>query len=470
VSTFSGLNAATTALWAQRRGLDVTGQNIANVNSEGYSRQRVDLQAMGGTAVPAFYSISQGVGSGVSSESLIRIRDAFLEGRGHAEHATSARLEVETTAFGLVEDAFREPGSTGIQSLLSDMWAGWGDVANNPQDVPARSQLLQRTETLVSGLHATRATLDGQWAQAHDNLDVLVKDVNSTAGEIATLNQAIQRATQTGQPANEITDQRDLLVMKLADQVGATVRTGQDGVLDVVVGGVTLVAGTIATKLGLGGAADPDSVTASGQPQVVTDPGGHRVTVGGQAVGQLSVLTDILPTYRAGLDAIAATVVSQVNGLHASGYDLDGGTGRNLLGPVPPATVTAASISLLVSSPREVAASKLAPVAGEPSADNGIADAIGQLGLAAGGPDTTYRSMIVELGVEAAVSSRNADIQSVITTNVDASRESVAGVNLDEEMSNMLQYQHAYSAAARMITAIDEALDVLINRTGTVGR
>jgi flagellar hook-associated protein 1 len=104
------------------------------------------------------------------------------------------------------------------------------------------------------------------------------------------------------------------------------------------------------------------------------------------------------------------------------------------------------------------------------STDAEIADEIANLGVLAGSPDSVYRDFIVALGVEAAVSSRNLGIQRDITTNVDTARESVAGVNLDEEMSNMLQFQHAYSAAARMVTAIDEALDVLINRTGLVGR
>ncbi|MGY1708654.1 flagellar hook-associated protein FlgK [Geodermatophilus sp. SYSU D00758] len=470
MSSFSSLNTATTALWAQRRGLDVTGQNIANVNSEGYSRQRVDLRAMGGTVVPAFHSVSQGVGSGVSSDDVLRIRDAFLEGRAHAEHATSAQLRTESTAFGAVEDAFREPGSTGVQALLSDVWAAWGDVANNPQDLATRSQLLQRTETLVSGMHATRATLDTQWTNAHQNLQALVGEVNSIATEVAGLNRAIQRATASGYPTNELADQRDVLVMRLADQVGATVRPGEGGVLDVVVGGTTLVAGSLSTKLAVAGPTGIDTMTASDRPRVVTDPGGSAVPVGGTAAGRLTVMTHVVPTYRAGLDAVAAGFVAQVNALHRSGYDRDGNQGGDLLGPPPPATVTAGNIALLVGSPAAVVASKLPPSGGGASTDNGIADEIGQLRLATDGPDTTYRAMIVELGVQASVSARTLDIQSVVATNVDAARESVAGVNLDEEMANMLQYQHAYAAASRMVTAIDEALDVLISRTGLVGR
>ena len=154
VSSFATLNTARTALWAQQRAIDVTGQNIANVNTDGYSRQRAELQSLGGSTVPAFFSTSSGIGSGVDAAKVARIRDAFLEGRAHQEYANNAQLTVENESFDLVEQAFREPGDTGVQSLLSKMWAGWGDVANQPQDLAARSQVLQRLGTLVGGLHA----------------------------------------------------------------------------------------------------------------------------------------------------------------------------------------------------------------------------------------------------------------------------------------------------------------------------
>ena len=132
--------------------------------------------------------------------------------------------------------------------------------------------------------------------------------------------------------------------------------------------------------------------------------------------------------------------------------------------------MTASTISVLISDRRKIAASSVAPVAGVPALDSSNADAIGQLRQLSTGADAGYRRMIVELGVQSAVAQRNLDIQTVITTQVDAARESVAGVNLDEEMTNMLAYQHAYAAAGRLVTAIDESLDVLINRMGTVGR
>ena len=465
MSTFSGLNTATTSLWAQRRALDVTGQNIANVNTEGYSRQRTDMQAIGGSVVPAFFSTSSGIGGGVNADKVTRIRDAFLEGRGHTERANSARLTVEAEAYELVEQAFREPGDTGLQNLMADMWRGWQDVANKPDDLAARGQVLKRLETLVGGIHFSRAQLDGQWEETRENLGVLVDDVNAAAASVAQLNTAILRASQNGKPANDLTDQRDLLVMRLADQVGATVRPQPHGVVDVVVGNVTLVSGGTASRLIVEGsidAADP----AADPPRIMTAVGGLQVSVSGTAGGQLHVLNSILPTQRSGLDGIAANLAATLNTGHAQGYDLAGVQGKPLLGSSG-GPITAASLTVLLTDPASLAASSIGP--GTPNLDNGNADLLAQLATGGTGPDASYRKMIVELGVQAAVAHRNVGIQSVITSQVDAARESVAGVNLDEEMTNMLSFQHAYSAAGRLVTAIDEMLDVLINRTGRVG-
>ena len=465
MSTFSGLNAATTALWANRRGLDVTGQNIANVNTEGYSRQRVDLAAIGGSAVPAFFSTTTGIGQGVSADDVLRIRDIFLEGRGHTEHANLTQATAESESYELVEQAFREPGSTGVQKMLSEVWSGWQDVANNPADPAARGQVLKRLETLAGGLHFSQEQLGGQWTQTRENLAVLVDDVNAAADNIAVLNVAIQRATQGNLPANDLADQRDVLVMKLADQMGATVRHGKDGLLDVIVGGITLVSGGSAAKLALAGTSDPDG-TGSDPMRVVTAVGNLNVRVGGTAGGQLTAMNTVIPGYRTQLDEIASNLATVLNTAHAEGFDRTGAAGGPVFGSSDGGPVTAANITVLITNTDRIAASG---VAGAANLDRTNADRIAQLAKTAG-IDDGYREMIVGLGVQSAVSQRNFAIQSSITSTVDAARESVAGVNLDEELTNMLSYQHAYAAAGRMITAIDEALDVLINRTGVVGR
>jgi flagellar hook-associated protein 1 FlgK len=347
------------------------------------------------------------------------------------------------------------------------MWSGWEDVANQPQDEAARGQVLKRLETLVGGIHFSQASLGAQWTQSRESLDVLVADVNASASSIADLNQAIQRANQSGLPANDLSDQRDLLVMKLADQVGATVRHGDNGVVDVLVGGMTLVSGSTAASLATAGTYSVDGVTAD-PPRIVTGSGGYTVRAGGTAEGQLNSLNTIIPSYRQALDATAVSLATSLNTAHAAGFDLNGAAGTPLLGSSG-GPITAASLTVLVTDPKKVAASSVGPTAGVPALDHGNADAIAQLRRSTTGTDANYRKMIVELGVQAAVAGRNVDIQAVITTQVDSARESVAGVNIDEEMTNMLSFQHAYSAAGRLITAIDETLDKLINGTGRVG-
>lgn len=458
-STFSGLNTMTTALWANRRALDVTGQNIANVNTEGYSRQRADLRAIGGSVVPAFYATSPGIGAGVSADDVTRIRDAFLEGRGQTERANNARLTVESEALQQVQTAFREPGETGIQSLLGEMWSGWEDVANSPGSDAARTQVIKRLETLVGGIRFSDTSLTDQWTQTRSNLGVLVQDVNAAATTIAGLNKAIRGADQSGVPANDLADRRDVLIMKLADQVGATVRPGEYGTLDVVVGGMTLVSGSRADAIAV--VPDPP-VSTSDTVGIVTASGGNPVAVDGTAGGQLTSLNTLIPEYRGKLDTVANDLVISLNTQQGLGFDRSGNVGGQILNGT-----SAATLSVAFTDPKLIAASGQS---GSANLDGSNADTISQLRTVTDGVDAGYRAMIVGLGVQAAVAIRNQDIQSVITTQVDAAREAVAGVNIDEEMTNMLAFQNAYAAAGRMVTAIDETLDTLINRTGLVGR
>jgi len=473
VSTFSGLNTAASALYASQRAIDITGQNVANANTDGYSRQRVDLQSIGGSVVPAVWSRSPQVGQGVNSDHVTRIRDAFLEAQAQAQHATTANLTEQSATLTSVEQSFQEPGTTGIQSMLTNMWSGWSDIANHPTDPGARAQLLQRTQTLVSGLHSVSGSLNSQWTNTRDSVQTQLDDVNAAAKSIAGLNQAIKRATQAGMPSNELQDKRDVLVLHLSESVGATSTPAGDGTLNVTVGGVTLVAGNSALELSLTGT--NDSTTLPADPPVIrTSPGGTAVQVGGTAQGRLASLTTIIPGYQKQLNAIAQQLATQVNAGHMAGYDVNGNPGEPMFDdgsgtlPVDPTTITAANLNLRITDPSKVAAASLSPTAtgGSASADNNNADAMYQQRLDGAGVDSVYRKMIVAMGVESATATSNLGTQTVVTSQVDSSRDSVAGVSIDEEMTNMLQFQHGYSAAGRLVSTINSMLDDLMNMVG----
>ena len=470
MSTFGGLTRASTALYAAQRGLDVTGQNISNVNTDGYSRQRVEQQSINGATVPASHALGDDIGSGVDSNTVIGIRDAFLEARGRLETATTARLTVESEAYTQIEQSFREPGSTGIQSMLAGVWSGFSDVSNNPteKNLAARSQVIERMKTLTAGIRTTATSLDKQWEDTRASLEAMVSDVNATATSIADLNQKIKLGNLSGTPVNELSDRRDSLVLKLSGQIGATATAAEDGVLNVSVGGTSLVTGNTAIAVRLAGATEPGTAV-SDPPRLLTVPGGSTLQAGGTAEGQIAVLSSILPGYRASLDSLAANLATTLNDQHAKGLDLDGVAGGALLGASSGTTVTAATITVTLTDPRKLAAAGTVP-SGAFTANGNNADAMFRLSLAPTGVDSTYREMIVGLGVQAGVAERDLAVQTVVRNQVDAARESVSGVNLDEEMTNMMSYQHAYSAAARLVTAIDETLNTLINGMGVVGR
>lgn len=489
MSTFSTLNTASTALWANQRAMDVTGQNVANTNTDGYSRQRVNFQSIGASPTPAMWSVGNQVGQGVNADDVQRIRDALLEAQAQNAHSSAAGLTVQSAAYSQMEQSFGEPGDTGIQALLSNMWAGWGDVANNPTDsnLGARTQLLQRTATLVDGMHTASSNLSEQWAQSHDSLSALVSDVNGSLTQIATLNQAIIQASQTGMNVNELADKRDALVLHLSDQIGATSKVEPNGSLTVSAGGSALVDGNVAIQLTLTGTTDPSTLatipapTTPGQPpQIVTVPGGTPVRAGGTAGGQLTTMTQIIPGYLSQLNGIAQQLTTQVNTAHEAGYDLSGAKGGPMFDAgVPGVTtgITAANLHLAITDPTKLAAAAAAPseVGGVQDAsgnwsvvstDNSNADALYQHRLDATGTDSTYRQMIVALGVQSAGASSHLASQTAVSTQVDAARESVSGVNLDDEMSNMLQFQHGYAAAGKLVSVVDDMLNTVINMVG----
>lgn len=467
-STFGSLNIAVSALWAQRAAMDVTGQNVANANTDGYSRQRVEMQAIGGSPVPAMHSYSNGIGTGVRVDSITRIRDMFLEGRAQTETGNLAVLNAKDATLGNIEVAFGEPGSSGLQSVLSTYWSGWDAIANSPGDLPSRSQMLVRAGGVVDTLKGVSTSLDALWSANRVQLDASVMDVNATAAAVADLNQAIGRASQSGLPSGDLADQRDLLIMNLSNAVGATTRPGQDGTVDVYVGGNALVRGATVEKLRVDGATLPD--LAAGDPARVTwARDGSPSGAGGMVGGELDALNVSIPTYQAKLDAVAANIASRVNSLHVAGFDLNGNAGKAVFAGGPP--ITAANISVAITDPREVAAAKVATTPpAKPSLDGDLADAIAQIRSGDNSPDAVYRQTVVDLAVQKQGAGRAVIIQSAITSQVNHSRESISGVNIDEEMVNMVAFQHAYEAAARLLTAIDETLDTLINRTGIVGR
>jgi flagellar hook-associated protein 1 FlgK len=458
-STFGGISNALSSLYAQRRGLDVTGQNIANANTEGYTRQRVVMESVSGTIQPAMWAKTDGLGNGVAVTDVERIRSSFYENRGRTEHAQDSYLTNQASAYNSIEDVFAEPSDTALQAQMQDMWSSWSDVANNPDEPAARSALLEKSATVADTMRASHEALGNQWSTTRTQLDAYATEVNTTSATIAQLNDTIVRANATGLPVNELEDQRDLHIMHLAELAGATAAKRDNGAVDVYLGGSSLVSGTIARKIEVSGATRMEDQAADPMKLRWTDTQ-TAVTAGGTMGSMSDTMTAIIPNLSVKLDAVAANLAAKVNAQHAAGFGTDGSTGLDFF-----TGTTAATIGVAITNPDQVAVSS-APG----TLDAGNAELLADISTAVDGPDKDYQRMIADLGVASQTSGRRADIQSNVTMQVDAARESEAGVNLDEEMTNLLTFQRSYEAASRVMTTIDSMLDQLINRTGLVGR
>jgi flagellar hook-associated protein 1 len=459
-SSFSGLSSALSALHAQRRGLDTTGQNIANANTEGYTRQRVDMQARVGSPVAAIFSTWNGAGAGVEVSGVSRLRDAFLESRGRAEHAQQTYLSAREQVYGRIENIFAEPSDTALQSQLSDFWAGWHDVANLPGDPAGRAQLIQRGAVVADGLREAYDALGSQWTTIRVQAEAYTTDVNAAADAVAQLNQTILQTQAAGMPVNELSDRRDKHLMELAELVGATASVREDGTVNVFVGGSALVVGGSARKLEVVGAQRLEDQAGDKVVMRWADIQQDAAVGGGELAASLDTLGDLIPGYAGKLDDIAGKLASTVNTQHLLGFGTDGVGNRPFF-----SGTTAATIAVAITSPGELA---VASVAGTLDGEN--AAKLGEMGKLTTGADAAYQQMVVGLGVEAQTAQRRSAIQAAVAGDMDALRAADAGVNLDEEMTNMITYQRAYEAASRVMTTVDSMLDTLINRTGLVGR
>jgi flagellar hook-associated protein 1 FlgK len=451
MSSFGSLNIGLSGLLAQRQGLDVVGQNVANANTEGYSRQRVNLVGRAGQLVPAIHSRWTGAGAGVDVAGFQRMRDEFLEMRGHQEHAVDGNLRQVESMLTRIELAFAEPSDTGLGAQMADFWAGWDDVASQPGDEAARWQLIQRAQTLVAGFAQLDGALKNLQQATVDEAQSSIAQVNALARQVGELNSRIQASVAAGSTPNELMDQRDLLVAELAHMSGATARMGEAGAIDVFVGGTALVRGVRVEEL---------EVSVGATLSVVWAKDDAPAAVNGSIGGLLTVANDVLPRYRSNITDIADKVRTDVNALHdATATDLDGQPGEPFFVLAPDGSLAVNPI--IASDPRKVAASGTGAIL-----DGSRAAALAELT----GADKLYRSMIVDLGIESQTAARRVDIQQVIVEQIDTARLAASGVNIDEEMTNLLAFQHAYDASARFVTAIDEALNTLINSTGHVGR
>jgi flagellar hook-associated protein 1 FlgK len=347
------LTTGVSALNTSQTSLATAGHNISNVNTEGYSRQRVNQSTL-----PPNFQGANYVGSGVSVSSIERLYDEFLAIQVRTFTSQQAQHESFAKVAGQISTVLGSSASS-LSGGLESFFNAANGVANDPTSIAARQVLLSEGESLVNRFR----TLDNQLAQIDSQLDgqlaASLDEVNLIAKGIAGLNQAIiDLSSSSGGQPNDLLDQRDELINRLAEYVSVNTIEEDIGSVSVFIGtGQGLVIGTTQTDL--------KAIT-----DLSTDParlgigyGSNSIDIsaqisGGSLGGILQVRGDVIDVARNELNALATAFIDNVNTIHQQGVTLDGSVGGNLFGPIPPSTLVAdaGSIFVAVTDPRDVAA------------------------------------------------------------------------------------------------------------------
>lgn len=434
IPTLQGLQTALSGLLADQQAIDVTGHNITNANTQGYSRQVAVLQTNEPLRIAALSPIDgEGgqLGTGVSVATYTRIRNTYLDAQYRDQNSTLGAASTQAEELQQAQGAFDEPSSAGLSSQLSKFWSAWGELADSPSSEAAKVSVVSVATQLADTLHQLQSqlqTIEGQATAQYAAIIGPSGEVQSAAKQIAQLNEQIKLSLLAHQQPNDLEDRRDQLLDKLSSLANVTVTKEADGTDTVSFGGAALplVEGSKVTW--------PQELSAA---------------AGGQlgALLELSSPTGTIAQYRTTLDEVAATLASSVNELHTATPFFTG--------------ATAATIEVAVK-PGEVQTSSTGAPGG-----NDVALAIA--GLRGQAADQRYAALVEQVG--AGVQTAKADeanSQAVVTTISDQ-RQSVSGVSLDEEMTNLITFQRGYQASARALTAMDEMLATLITHTGIAG-
>jgi len=525
-STFMGLEIAKRGMFTQQSALHTTGNNIANANTPGYTRQRVNFQAT--ESYPSLGlnrpTIPGQIGTGVEAGSVQRIRESYLDGQYRSENNKLGYWESRANALEKMEEIMNEPSDTGLSKTIDQFWKALQDLALDPTNSGARAVVKERGIAVAETFNYLSTSLTSVQDDLKGELDVSVKEINSIANQLNNINKQIASIEPNGYLPNNLYDERDALLDKLSSLANIKVSYQKSGgnSLEIAEGSVTV---EIVDSNGksLGTLVDGSQKKTNELAVNYNKTNGlvESVNIGSKelpvkefnSLGKISSLIDsygytyesngkmveegLYPEMLGMLDTMAYSFAEEFNKVHRSGWSLNDfdsnneplehteinfySFGRKADGTDALLTrdnIKGAASLITISKAIEESTDNIAAAYPDNGQPVQIGDGKNAIKLAEvknqtfsiGGKSTTlqnyYEGLIGGMAVNAQEAERLTSNSSVLRDSVDQRRQSVSAVSLDEEMTNMIQFQHAYNAAARMITLQDELLDTIINRMG----
>ncbi len=460
-SLSASLNIAVGSLLAEQGAIETTSNNIANVNTPGYSRQRADL-----TETSPIEVGNLTLGTGVQLQDVTSLRDSILDLRVNQETQQQGKLNAFIGGGQQIQSLFNETSGTGLQAPLTALFNSFQQLSVNPSDLTTRQSVITSAQNLAQALNQTSNNLTTQQQNTDLAVKQSVEQINSLTTQIAQVNLQVAGAAGTGANAGPFIDQRQQLINQLSSYVDVST-------VDAGGGSVTLTT-SAGTPLVVGG----QSFALSTQPNATTGfqdiySGSTNITsqiTEGQLAGQLQLRDQEIPSIRNSLDTVAYNLSNAVNTQQQAGYDLSGTAGGPLFTPLTQQAGAAAASKVAITDPNKIAASG-GPAPGN-SGDNTNANALlalqNQQIVSGQTPIGYYGGLVFQVGNDVSSAQTQQQSGSLVLQQIQNLQGGVSGVDINEEAANLVRYQNAYQASAQVTSIINTLMLATINMASGV--
>lgn len=448
-SLTASLATALSGLSAEQGALEATTNNVANVNTPGYTRE-----------VPVFVTKDPVVmgqltlGTGVDLQSIASMRDLILESQIQQETQTQGQLSALVSALTEAQTSFTST-SGDIGTAISNFFDSVNQLSTSPADLSLRQGVLTAAVNVASAFNVASNNLASQRTNLDGSVEQTVSQVNQLTSQIAQLNTQISRLENAGQSAGTFLDQRTQLIDQLSSLIDVSVVPTDNTITLTTANGTALVAGQQSFALST-------QMDSSGVHHIFAH--GKDITstiVSGQLGGLIQARDQQIPGIQTQLDTLAAGFANAVNGVQTTGYDSNGSAGVNLFN-APPASGAASTLSVAITDPALVAASSDGT-----RGSNGNIEAMyalrNQAVINGQSPTDYYSGIVFNVGNAASNANAEQSASSLVLQQLNDQRSSVSGVSLDEEAANLMRYQQAYAASAQVVSTINSMLETVIN-------
>jgi flagellar hook-associated protein 1 FlgK len=464
---FGTLNLASRSLAAQQEAMSVAGQNMANVNNSAYADEQAVIQTSDSIETTAGEE-----GTGVQVVSITETRDSLLDNQIQSENSVTGSFTAQQTALQNAEAFLGEElsssstsssssstSSDGLSAMLSNLFNSFSSMTTGSGDA---ATVVQAAQEVTNQFNQVSANLSQVRSNLNTSIQNGVASCNQDLNEIATLNQQIVQAEAGGGTANDLVDTRQQTIENLAGMVNISTSAQSNGSVNISIGGVSMVAGGSAVN-GL------QTYDAGGGQLLIQDENSATPlsVTGGSIAGNITARDGALSTLQTSLDTLASQLVTQVNNIYSAGYDSSGGTGQLFF-----TGNSAASIgvnSALVSDPSQFQASSTAGAGGDTQIALALANLATQTVPALGNQSLSqsYAQTVANLGNAIDTATDQLNTSQAISTSLTNQRSSESGVSIDQEMTNVMEFQKAYEASAQLVTTLDNMMETVIDMKPT---